>query len=273
MNLSYYLRGHLINAACGVFNFFPNSLRARNKKFKGIHKGQRCFILGSGHSILTQDLIKLKGEIVMTQNNFHAHKDTLIFNPKYHVVVPKYQPKEFDTDWNGWLSSMENSLPKDTEFFFGSNTKYLIDKRPLLKDRSFYVDTLFNPHCMNHAAIDITGWLMRVPTALPLCLAIALYMGFEKIYLLGFDLDQSCRRADRNNLRFYGNSEVTKNESEKEADLQFFSSGLDWFYMFTIWRELSLLKKAAKQRNVEIINATNGGLLDIFERKKYEELI
>jgi len=100
MNEAYFIRKRAVNLLYTLQDFLSthNELK-KNTKFKNIHKGQRCFILGSGPSILTNDLTHLKNEIVMTQNNFHTHKDIKTISPEYHVVIPKFHPKEHDKDW------------------------------------------------------------------------------------------------------------------------------------------------------------------------------
>lgn len=274
MNLTYHVvKRHLLNCRSHLYNQFNSPLLKRNIQFKNIHKGERCFILGSGHSITTQDLTKLNGEIVMTQNHFHAHKDIKVIHPKYHVLVPKYQPKEFDKDWVEWLNSMEQRLPDDTTYFMGINTHYLIETRTNMLPRCFYVDTGFWSDVMSKAKIDITRIIMLVPTVITQCITIALYMGFDKIYLMGFDLDQICRMDERDNVRFYGNSPITANQSEKDSEVQSGASGIDWFNWWVIWHQLNLLKKEAEKRNIQIINLTNGGLLNVFERQNYDEII
>ena len=107
MNASFFIRKRLINYGFHAINLFPDSLLLKNKKFKNRHQGNRCFILGSGHSIATQDLSKLTGEIIITQNHFFVHKDTSIFHPAYHVVIPKFHPAEYDQDWVDWIADME----------------------------------------------------------------------------------------------------------------------------------------------------------------------
>ncbi|MBI1770254.1 MAG: hypothetical protein HYR67_17940 [Bacteroidetes bacterium] len=274
MNLTYQVfKEHALNTRSHFYDLFPNSLLSRNIKFKDIHKGERCFILGSGHSILTQDLTRLSGEIVMTQNHFHAHNDIKTINPKYHVLIPKYQPKEYDGDWNAWLDTMEKNLPPDTKFFLGTNTKYLIDERTNLSSRSYYIEPGYWSHLMSRAKVDISHLIMHVPTVITQCLTIAIYMGFSEMYLLGFDLDQVVRLVDRDKVRFYGNSPITANQSEKKFEKELGASGMDWFNMWTIWHQLNLLKLEAESRNIKIINATNGGLLDVFERGNYESII
>ena len=74
---------------------FPNEILNKNIKFKNIHTGERCFILGSGPSIVKQNLKKLQGETVITQNHFHIHEDIKIIHPMYHCVVPFFHSKEF----------------------------------------------------------------------------------------------------------------------------------------------------------------------------------
>jgi hypothetical protein len=275
MNLLYYVKSHLGNMKSAVFDILlPDRLLIENRKFKDIHKDQSCFILGSGHSIMSQNLTKLAGCIVMTQNHFHSHKDIKIINPKYHVVVPKYQPTDHDKNWEEWFETMETRLPDNTHFFMGKNTKYLIDPREKLNKRTHYLQPGYNAVSMNRARVQLDKRIMKVPTVITQCITIALYMGFRKIYLLGFDLDQMCRIAnDRDNLRFYGNSNITDTKAERAYEEAYASSGIDWFNMWSIWKQLNLLKDEANRRSIEIINLTNGGLLNVFPRDKYENIV
>lgn len=266
------LKYHALNARSFIYDLFPDSQLTGNSKFKDIHRGSRCFILGSGHSIMTQDLTKLAGEIVMTQNHFHAHRDIAAIRPAYHVLIPKYQPKEFDGDWNVWFDSMEERLPSDTIFFLGTNTKYLIEKRSNMISRTFYIKAGYWSILMKEARMDITRSIMHVPTVITECLTIAIYMGFSEIYLTGFDLNQIQLMKDRDNVRFYGNSPITANQSEKNSEKDSGPSGLDWYSMWITWHQLNLLKNEAELRKIKIINATNGGLLNMFDRVDYDSL-
>jgi len=274
MTTNKFIRGLIRQQLIKMSNLVNDPLKATNKKHKNIHIDKRCFILGSGHSILEHDLTKLKNEIVITQNNFHFHEDIAIIHPEYHIVVPKYQPKNYDTDWIKWLQSMENRLPDETIFFMGDNTKYLVEEYTNLSNRTFYIDHGLDPLYMKKAIIDISRRkIMSIQTVITQCLTIALYQGFDTIYLIGFDLDQVCRMGDRDNVRFYGNSIITKNLSEKANELKAGASGMDWYNMWMIWKQLNLLNNYAIQSNIKIINLTKGGLLNMFERDTYEEVV
>ena len=273
MNAAYFIRKHIVNLGFEIQNLFPDELKKRNKRFENVHKNDRCFILGSGHSILSQDLTKLKNEIVITQNHFQAHKDISIIAPKYHIVIPKFHPADYDNDWIEWIQDMEVKLPADTTFFFGSNTKALIETKTNLASRSFYIDSGFHAISLRKAKVDITKRIMNIPTVITQCITIALYMGFKKIYLTGFDLDQICRMSDRDNVRFYGHSQITRNEAEKKIEDDSGASGFDFFNYWMIWRQLNLLKNYAEAHGQEIVNVANGGLLNVFRRDNYDEVL
>ena len=184
--------------------FFRTQFSKRTSSFEVYIEGERCFILGSGNSVKEQHLTRLAGEIVMTQNHFHAHDQILTINPTYHVNVPKYQPREFDEDWRDWLKTMDDRLPRETVLFFGKNTKYLVDGMGLFQGRAYYMNHGYRTVATNRAPVDITRHIMAVPTVLTQCLAVAIFMGFKEVYLVGFDLDQVCRMQNRDQLRFYG---------------------------------------------------------------------
>lgn len=274
MNLRWVIKEYLSNVKGSFLDYFPDPLLAANRKFLNCHQGERCFILGSGPSIKEQDMKLLAGRIVMTQNHFHAHEDIGIINPKYHVNVPKYQPQEYDGDWRAWLRSMDERLPDDTILFFGKNTKYLVDELNLFQGRACYLKFGGAFALRKRASVDITKRLMPVPTVLTQCLALAIYMGFSEIVLVGFDLDQIVlSMKDRSQVRFYGLSPITDNNAEVKIEDDAASSGYDWFYWWIIWRQCNLLKAEADRRGIRIVNATKGGLLNMFPRQNYEDVV
>ncbi len=272
MNFYNLLKGYPKYLFYSALNgILPHPHQRPNKKFLKVHQGDSCFILGSGPSIKNQDLTKLSGRLVMTQNNFHTHPDIAAIRPRYHVIVPKYQPEAFDNDWKEWLEEMAGALPPDCLLFADQNTKSLIEDTGCFDGRAYYTNAKLNALYMNRAVVDLTRMIMVIPTALTACLSIAIYMGFKRVYLTGFDLDQvpTWLRQGRGKLRFYGYSKITANDAEEQEMDRMEESARLWYWVWETWFQLTLLKNCADRHKVEVINCTDGGLLNIFPRQDY----
>ena len=55
------------------------------KKFKNIHKGERCFIIGTGPSLTTGDLELLKDEICFGSNRIFEIYPRTSWRPTYYM--------------------------------------------------------------------------------------------------------------------------------------------------------------------------------------------
>ena len=252
----------------------PNPLLLKNRELEKRHSGEDGFVLCSGPSIKRQNLKKLAGKVVITQNHFHAHEDIQVINPAYHVVVPFFHPKEYSGDWLTWFSTMEEKLPESTSIVFDLNTRNLIEENGLFPRRDIrYMSCRISPENVSRAPVDITKSTLIVPTAVTQCLTLAIYLGFRRIYLLGSDLDQILNIRQREKLRFYGDSPITNNRAELENDEDQLATGYIWYHFWTIWLQLRLLKEEAARRGIEIVNLTDGGLLETFRRENYDTVV
>ena len=269
--IPYLYKKHLSHSIFSALNLFPDSVLKKNKELKGKYQGQKLFIIGSGPSIKEEDLSVLAGQNIMTQNNFHMHEQINLLKPKFHVVVPKYQSKSFDGDWIDWIHDMEEKLPDDCLYFFGKNTKYLIDSKTKIGDRTYYMNQGLNPLFVNKTDCDISKRIMNVPSAITQCLMAGVYMGFTEIYLLGMDLNQIVQLgAGRDNLRWYGHSKITANQAEKDIESTILKSGNIYFEHWKMWRQLNMIDNFAKSKNIKIGNASKYGLLNVYPRISLE---
>jgi hypothetical protein len=264
-------KAYLKNFVVWFLGFKSNSALVKNKIWKDKYKGKRLFLLGSGRTVNNHDLSLLKDEIVMTQNNFHVHKDINKFTSAFHVVVPNHHPQSESDRWISWFLDMEKALPASTHYFFGLNCKEMIEKSSKsLAERSYYIRGRYNPLARSSAPVDISNTIMSVATVLTQCLAISIYMGFEKIYLVGFDLDQICDK--QNQGRFYGASKITDTDAERKIDKDLMGTTAGWFYWWLMFKQFDLLRHKADSLGIKIYNATGGGMLDNFERVDYKSL-
>lgn len=270
----YLLRKQLSHTFFSIVDLLPDSVLKRNQELKNKYQGQKLFILGSGPSIKKEDLSVLEGQNIMTQNNFHMHDKIGVLKPKFHVVVPKYQSKGYDKDWIEWIQDMEEKLPSDCIYFFGKNTKYLIDSKTNMGARTYYMEQGLNPLFVNQTNCDISRRIMNVPSAITQCVMAAVYMGFSEIYLLGMDLDQIVQLgAGRDNLRWYGHSKITANQAEQDIEATILKSGNIYFEHWKMWRQLNMINEYAEGQNIRIANASKYGLLNVFPRIPLEEAL
>ena len=202
------------------------NLVAKNIELKDIHKGKRCFILGSGPSIKKEDLKPLKNEIVFALNNFYVHEDfDIIMNgnvPKYYMTAPIHSPQT-EIEWKEWFSDMEKHVPKNTNMLFGLNNyhyniKYVFDKYGLFKEHKinwYYAGVNVNEYYkFNKKDIDVTNMIWSANTVSIYALIFAIYMGFDEIYLVGMDHNYMCIQKE-NDYRFYKNALHQKDEVKR----------------------------------------------------------
>ena len=219
------------------------------KNLKDIHKGERCFIIGNGPSLTPEDLDMLKEEITFSTNRIYKILDKTAWRPYYYCVS--------DNKIMNVCKDEINSLVAKKKF---------LTLEPLVMYNMFatdYPDAQFYHQKFHSGKL---GWTVPVfsdnivkgitcgHSVTYICIQIAAYMGFSKIYLIGCDHTAPKDMVGKK-THFY----ELKNDSNYEYALSNNS--------------YKAAKKYAKKNGFEIINITRGGSLEIFERKKLEEIL
>lgn len=263
---------------------FKRSLSS-NKKFKDLHKGKRCFIIGNGPSLKKIDLTKITNEITFTVNNImHDKKIYETINPNYHVLT---DPLYFclnptiaeDIATIELLKSIRhrNINPICFSTYEGRDAirNYGLDNYldfVYLYQHQYFTNTF-------KKKIELSKNIPSTQNVIQTAILAAIYMGFKEIYLIGCDMTSLFLTFEANNN---GEKEISKDfhaykytESEIKTMLRD-SSQFDNEYMlydyaktFTIFKHLN---KYALKNNIIINNATPGGGLDVFKRVKYDTL-
>jgi hypothetical protein len=250
-----------------------------NNNLKNKHKGEKCFILGSGPSIKDEDLTLLKNEIVFGLNNFYVHDDfSEIMSgdvEKYYMTAPIHPPQT-ETEWREWFSDMENNMPKNVNLIFGisnqiNTAKMILDHHKLFENHQKYwfygginISEYYNYRLRD---IDITRMIWIADTVSIYSLIFAIYMGFREIYLIGMDHNYICN--DKNNYRFYQDGIHQKNEEERTVKDTSLTKHLS-LGMYKIFNQYELL---SNESHTKIYNTSRNSLLDIFEYITLEEVI
>lgn len=252
---------------------------AKNIELKDIHKGKRCFILGSGTSIKKEDLKPLKNEIVFALNNFYVHEDFAEIMsgdmPKYYMTAPIHPPQTED-EWKRWFVDMEKYMPKNTNMLFGlnayeGNIKYIFEKYGIFKEHKinwyFAGVNASEYYSFDQKDIDMTNMIWSANTVSIYALIVTIYMGFDEIYLLGMDHNYMCK--SENDWRFYKEAIHQKDEEKRSMGDK---SHVQHSFMATsrIFEHYQILKDNNK---IKIYNCSSSSLLDIFEYRNLGETI
>lgn len=234
-----------------------------NEKFRNKERGRRCFILGNGPSIKSQPLERLREEQTFVCNYFYRHEKIRDIDPKYYFIVDgKLTTGEWSPDM---LSEIRATCPGAEIFLDGSQSHV---------DAVYKFDQETPVNWIAGGKLIYPGFDYAVDlcrriggdNVVKIALQAAIFMGFEEIILLGVDGDGLFRELVGLSSHFYSSAtDATPADYRKmELDLWFCTEG------FRSWRAIA---ERFASGPVKIVNATNGGLLNVFPRARLEDLM
>jgi len=240
----------------------------RNQVFKNKHIGQRCFVIGNGPSLNKQDISLLSNEITITVSAFYKNPIVEKWQPTYYCFA---DPLFFDgsTPVRIFFQNLQQKI-KMSKFLVPIYTKSVIENQKLLPVEQAYY-TLFRGTLSNslNYNIDLTESIPGVQSVSQLAIMWALYMGCSPIYLIGLDHDWLSHRGM--DAHFYRGTAID-NYSKAEGDLSKIYYKDDLKAVLELWKGYETILRIAANKNISIINATEGGFLDVFERREYKSI-
>ena len=259
-----------------------NKLLLRNKSFKSIHLGKRCFILGNGPSLKTEKLSCLHDEFVFTVNQAARLPDFNLLKSNYHFwadpnffKINKNNPE--DIELLEAMLSVGKHNPELQCFFpieqLDFITKYGIDKQ--LNVNYFY--SALNMYNNYNHLINYSKPVLAFGTVVQWCITMAIFMGFQEIYLLGCDntgiittLKSILHQNDDNDYSY----SVSKNEKLRmEKMLE--NSSLEAYlqsYIRTV-QDYRRLMQYCYKRQIKLVNCSSETVIDSLPRKKLSEVL
>ncbi len=236
-----------------IINFWSDVIRETESKYwglsryKDIHSGERCFLIGNAPSLTGDDLNEIADHAIPS---FGCNKIYLMFpyvrwRPTYYVAVDDNVYRDVAP------FTVAYDFPAFVRDLFGS------EKKEGARINLFRgLDERYGSGYPNFST-DLTKGLYGGRTVMYEMLQIAAYMGFKEIYLLGVDF--SC--GDGNSAHFY--------KSDKEDILV--KEGMA-AYREEARHAFISAKRYADSHGIKIYNATRGGYLDVFERVNFDAL-
>lgn len=250
-----------------------------NHELENIHKGKRCFVIGNAPSLNTQDLSVLKDEIVLTVNQISRNKQFKSLNTNYHFWADpgffKENSKEGDKELLEVMMSV-NTEGNRPVCFFPLEVKEFVSKKKL--DQVLNVRYFVPGHILfdQYKKIDFSGMIPGMNTVVQYAIMLGIYMGCTEIYLLGCDctgiLSYIETKTDSGNFEYA--YDISQAEAERmKAMLGGVSCEQTFYGWAKIFEGYRLLGGYCKKRGIQLINSTNGGILDCLPRKKFENVV
>jgi len=224
------------------YNFLHQELKIN--KFKGIHKGERCFIVGNGPSINKTNLSLIYDEIVFCVNSFYKYFNIDKFKYLHYCI----------SDCAGLVLNAD-VLSYDIPIFLGiSAAEYYLRYSSKFEEFNVKPILIKRRKGFKKFSKDLRkGTFSGFTVVYDLCLQLVYYMGFSEVYLIG------CDCSDADGEHFY------KDESDSNYNKNSFK--------YIIKPSYEKSKKEFEKDGRKVYNATVGGNLEVFERKSLESVV
>lgn len=215
-------------------------------KFKDIHKGKRCFIIGNGPSLTYEDLefLHSRNEICFGTNRIYMAFENTAWRPDYYVSI------DYTLVQKDYEKIRQLSGTKFIRHFY--KTEYNWDKTNTYE----FCGLNFEPGKPKMSR-DIVKGVYSGNTVIYDAIQIALYMGFSEIYMLGVDMTSS-KRPEEDGYHFYKSPDTNENLVVGNFP--------------EIFRALRYMREQIEKEGRIIKNATRGGELEELERVIFDEL-
>ena len=242
---------HLPDLPGVYFHPWRRESMVRLAELKGIHKGQRAFIIGNGPSLKQTDLSKLKGEFTFGLNRIYLMFPELGFGTTYFVSVNDLVIEQCVKDITGL--PMPKFLSWRSHRFFPTGTL----------PATFLYTTYDNPAF----ARDVRHRVWESATVTYVALQLAFHMGFEQVVLVGVDHNGSVPGKANTTI-------VSQGDDPNHFNPEYFGKGFRWqlpdFEMSEIGYRLA--RQAYEADGRQVLDATIDGKLTVFPKVDYLSL-
>jgi hypothetical protein len=249
--------------------FFIKPLLPDNVRLKNAHRGRRCFVIGNGPSLTTQNIDALAGEVTIVVNGFLNHPSIERFHPSYYCLA---DPCYFDG-----RASSEEFLDRLTQRVTGSHllvpysgASQILGERNVPAHRVSFIAFAGILASNGIRRLDFTRPIPGVTTCAELAMMLALYLGCSPIYLLGMDHDWLAHRGLY--THFYP-QKTLENHPVAHGDMGKYPYGVMIEATLKVWRGYEAIHSYSQKAGQRIINCTEGGFLDVFERDSFQTVM
>jgi hypothetical protein len=241
-----------------------------NRRLTGRHAGEnRCFVIGNGPSLKDMNLRPLADEYTIAANSFYKHPDASAIGLDYLCINDPHFMKDEPRSVS-WHRTIAENLPA---------VRLVLNEvaQPLVNAHKLYLGHEVNyvgwgpwTHRAANINLDLTRPLnIGMTTGSSVAIPLALSLGFREIYLIGFDCNWLASTTAT--YHFYQTHEYFPEFDSVGKDTRGFSYEDELRSVLREFESHRLLREKAKSLGARILNATKGGLLDVYERREFAE--
>ena len=220
--------------------------------FKDKHKNERCFVILTGPSLTLEDINMLKNETTFAVNSCIKLFSKTTWRPSYYVITDRLVYKSIGKE-------LENSDMSCPIFYSRNGLRTEIKKENSLPFKSLYFHHFLNFLTNGKSTLgwsnDISRGIADAPSCVYAVMQIAYYMGFKDIYVIGADCNYSLENQHSTVVNYTPKVKISKN------------AGL---HVLKAWRSI---EKHLDKKDMNVYNATRGGMLELFPRVKLEDIL
>lgn len=255
-----YLLISALNIIRKIYSIFlshdKRKILNENVMLKDSELDKSCFILVGGLSVKNMNLNDLKKHDIITANHFFRTDDYQRLRPKYHVITDQNFFSEQEN-----IFSLSEKIQDFTTVFLNLRKTTAIEKENIK-----YIIPLYRV-TSNKILHDITKPCSSFSTVTLSCIQIAIFLGYKKIYLVGFDLPPG------HMPHYYKDSSIEKQGEAKQKNKieEFEYCSLYWQYT-NCHHEAYKIQNFATRNNIEIFNLSPISSVRAFPAKSLSEI-
>lgn len=254
----------------------------RNTRWKNRYRGKRCFILGNGPSLKDVRFSDLQEEYVFTVNQLMRREDFKDLHANFHLWSD-FRFFDVDPDDEGDQELLRVMRSLNTEGnqpecfipadFIDFAKKYgLMDS---LRMNFFKVNLAFYEHFQE--PIDFAKYLPSQASVVVYAIMLAIYMGFEEIYLLGCDTTgivvfvKSILQANDSADYAYQLSNAEKARMTKMAENATMEGNARSYW--ELLRSYRILYEYCSKRGITLVNCSSSTVIGSIPRAKLSDVL
>ncbi len=234
------------------------------RSLKDSHRGESCFVIGNGPSLLPKDLDQISeaGIPSIATNRIYYIFSQTIWRPTYYMCLdPAIVAAELEKIVE------KGTYQKFINYRFKPYRKNWQDNIHFLCTYSrFSIDS--SKMTFESLSEDLSKYGTKTATVTANGIELAVYMGFKTIYLLGVDNKYAAQRQK--------DGTITIDQSMKSSYFQGMQENAALgkpIQALNSNENYEVAKNFADTHGVKIYNATRGGKLEVFERVDFDELM